>query len=216
MQNIKRFLSENADLKYADFNRKFIKSKHMIVGVRLPVLRKYAKEIEPEYIELCDDSLHEEILLYGFSAGNIKDEKEQLEYLENVLPFIDNWCTCDCIVPSLKTLNTPTAYEFFIRLLDDDREFYVRAGILGLMRFFIKTDKIDDILKHLRGITCQAYYVKMATAWFYAELCTINFDLAQAEIKQTKDDFIKKRAISKAKESFRLTKEQKEILSSIK
>ncbi len=216
MQNIQKFLRENADLGYANFNKKFIKSQHEIVGVRLPVLRKYAKFIEPEYIDLSENSSHEEILLYGFAAGEIKNGQEQMEYLENVLPFVDNWCTCDCIVPSLKMLNTPAAYKKFSSLLRSEKEFYVRAGILGLMRFFIKTDKIEEILKNLRKITCQAYYVKMATAWFYAELCTINFPLALKEIENTKDDFIKKRAISKANESYRVTKEQKQILTQIK
>lgn len=216
MQNIQKFLKENADLGYANFNRKFIKSQHEIIGVRLPILRKYAKEIEPEYIELSPTCCHEEILLYGFAAGEIKNEQEQMEYLDNVLPFIDNWCTCDCIVPSLKMLNTPAAYKKFSNLLKDNREFYVRAGILGLMKFFIKTNKIEEILKNLQKITCQDYYVKMATAWFYAELCTINFPLAEKQIEKTQDEFIKRIAISKALESYRVTKEQKDILSKIK
>lgn len=216
MVNVKKFILDNADMHNADFSKKLIHTNHPIYGVRIPKLRKFAKECEPEYIELSNSCSMEEILLYGFSAGNFKNEDEQLEYLENVLPFIDNWCECDCIVQTLKYLKNEKAYTFFTNLLTNDKEFYVRVGIIGLMRYFIKTDKIEDILKNLRKIKAEQYYVKMALAWFYAELCIFNFPLAENEIANMKDDFIRKKSISKARESFRVSKEQKEILAKLR
>ncbi len=215
MINIKKFLNENADSHYADFNRKFIFSKYKILGVRIPILKKFAKDIEPEYIDLSDDMLYEEILLYGFSANNFKDEKEQLEYLINILPYIDNWATCDSIVCSLKSLTSDISYNFFTNLLKDEKEFYVRVGIVGLMRFFIKSNYIEEIVHNLENIKASQKYVKMAKAWFYAELCTSNFPLALKTISQTQDDFIRKTSISKAKQSYRITKEQKDLLNNI-
>ncbi len=218
MVNIKKFLIEHADAKYADFNKKFIKSAYQIVGVRIPILRKFAKEIEPEYIDLEDKSLtHEEILLYVYSAGeNYKAESEQLEYLQNILPYIDNWCTSDCVNTALKSLTGEESYEFFTNLLFDEREYYVRVGIVGLMAFFLKTEKLDEILANIRKIKSQAYYVKMATAWFLAELSTHNFALAKEEISKVQDKFVHNKAISKACESLRLTKEQKSELMQIR
>ncbi len=218
MINIKKFLFEHADEKYADFNKKFIKSAYQIVGVRIPILRKFAKEIEPEYIDLEDKSLtHEEILLYVYSAAeNYKTEDEQLEYLQNILPYIDNWCTSDCIDTALKSLTGEKSYQFFTNLLFDEREFYIRVGIVGLMFFFLKTDKLDEILKNLKKIKSQTYYVKMATAWFFAELSTFNFSLAKEEISKIQDKFIRNKSISKACESLRLNKEEKTELMNLK
>lgn len=212
MISVKKFLKENGDTTYADFNKKFITTKYQIIGVRIPLLRKFAKELEPEYIELGENLTHEEILLYGFSAGNFKTDEEQLEYLQNILPYIDNWATCDCIVPTLKKLTSEKAYNYFTNLLKDSREFYVRVGLIGLMRFFIKSDKISAILENISNIKTSAYYVQMATAWFYAELAISNFNLAKQEILNTQDKFICNKAISKARESFRLSKEQKQEL----
>lgn len=213
MIDIKKFIKENADSGYADFNRKFIFSKYKIVGVRIPTLKKFAKNIEPEYIDLSDDITHEEILLYGFSAAHF--DGEQLEYLSNILPYIDNWATCDSIVQAMK-INSEDAYKFFTNLLFDSREFYVRVGIVGLMRNFIKTDKIEEILKNFSKIKSDAYYVKMALAWFYAELATVNFDLTKKQISATKDAFIRNKAISKSCESYRLNIEQKAQLKQLK
>ena len=216
MINIKKFIKDNSDLSYAEFNKKFITTKYAIKGVRIPALRKFAKMIEPEYIELENNPSHEEILLYGFSAGNFKSEDEQLEYLQNVLPYIDNWATCDCIVPTLKKLTDEKSYQYFTQLLDNSQEFYVRVGLIGLMRFFLKSDKVDEIIKNIHNISCEEYYVKMGIAWLFAELAAFNFPLAKRAIEQTSDKFIRNKAISKARESYRLSKEEKDNLLHLK
>ena len=217
MQNISSFLKQNSDLDYANFNKKFITSKFPILGVRIPCLRKYAKDIEPEYIELENNNLtHEEILLYGFSAAaNYKTEEGQLEYLNNLLPYIDNWATCDCIVCSMKKLIGEKSYSFFTNLLSDSREFYIRIGLVGLMRYFLKSND-REIVKNLRKISSEQYYVKMAIAWLLAELAITNFPLARETIKNIDDKFIRNKAISKARESYRITTEQKEELLYLK
>lgn len=216
MPNIKKFLRENADLRYADFNRKFVSSRYPILGVRIPLLKKFANEIEPEQIDLDGDLSTEEILLYGFSAAQFKDEDEQIEYLQNILPYIDNWLTCDSIVCALKCLKGEKAYQFFVSLLASEKEFFARVGLVGLMRNFLKTDKLPEILSEIRQIENDAFYVKMATAWLYCELATINFEVAKKEIENCKDPFIKSKAISKSRESFRLTPEQKQILQNLR
>ncbi|MBP3431574.1 MAG: DNA alkylation repair protein [Clostridia bacterium] len=216
MINVKKFLNENSDLRYAEFNKKFITSQYPILGVRTPALKKFAKELEPEYVNLDEPLSHEEILLYGFAASNIKSEDEQLEYLENILPYIDNWGTCDAIVCSMKKLTGEKSYSFFSNLLQSDKEFDIRVGVVGLMRYFIKTDKIEEVLQSLKNIKSEKYYVKMAIAWFLAELATINFSLAKNVIASIEDKFIKTKAISKSHDSYRLTPNQKAELSKIK
>ncbi len=217
MVNITKFLKENSDFGYANFNRKFIFTQYQILGVQIPTLRKFAKQLEPEYIDLQKSNLtHEEILLYGFAASEIESEAEQLEYLSNLLPYFDNWCTCDSVVCAMKKLNGDKSYKFFTKLLNDPREFYVRVGIVGLMRYFIKTEKLLDLLQNVRKVSNDAYYVKMAIAWLYAEVCATNFEAGKAEIETCKNEFIKNKSISKANESYRVTQEQKKLLLKLK
>ncbi len=145
MINVKRFLKENSDLRYAEFNKKFINTRYLIIGVRLPTLQKFAKEIEPEYIEFDENLSHEEIMLYIYCAGCFKTEDEQLEYLQNILPYIDNWATCDC-TGALKKLKGEKSFQFFSNLIKSDKEFEIRAGIIGFMKNFLKTGKLNEIL----------------------------------------------------------------------
>jgi len=216
MNNLKTILEQNKDSNYKDFNRKLITTKYPIKGVRIPILRKLAKENNFQDFKLNDNMSHEEILYYGFSASHLKTEAEQLDALKQLLPYIDNWCTCDCIVASMKKLCKQNSYEFFTETLKDEREFYIRVGIIGLMRFFIKSDKIEDTVKNIMNIKSQDYYVKMAIAWFMAELCLYNPDLAKKSIANIQDKFTRNKAISKAKESFRINNDLKEELSKLR
>lgn len=215
MINIKNFLKNNSDFSYAEFNKKFINTKYPILGVRLPILRKFAKDIEPEYIEFDKNLTHEEILLYIYCAGYCKTEDEQLEYLKNIIPYIDNWCTCDCSC-ALKLLKGEKSKQFFFKLLKSNKEFEIRVGIIGFMKNFIKTNYLQQILCEIKKIKSEAYYVKMAIAWFYAELCTINSKIAIEEIKGTTDKFIRNKSISKAKESYRVLPAIKEELEKLR
>lgn len=216
MIDINKFIKENSDLQYADFSKKLIPTQYQILGIRIPTLRKFAKDLEPEYIELNKEISHEEIMLYGFAAGNAKIETEQMEYLQNLLPFIDNWATCDCIVQSLKKMKGEKSYLFFKNLLSSENEFFVRVGIIGMMRYFIKSPFLDEILKDFSKIKNDQYYVKMALAWFYAELCVTNVNLAKQVIANIDDKFVRNKSISKARESYRVSKEDKEELAQMR
>lgn len=215
MINVKKFLKDNSDLRYAEFNKKFIHTRYPIIGVRLPTLQKFAKEIEPEYIEFDENLSHDEIMLYIYCAGCFKTEDEQLEYLENILPYIDNWATCDC-TGALKKLKGEKSFQFFSKLLKSDKEFEIRVGIIGFMKNFLKTEKLIEILAQIREIKSDAYYVKMGISWFYAELCAFNSKLAVEEIKNTRDKFIRNKSISKAKESYRVSATTKEELEKLR
>ncbi len=223
MVDIEKFLKENSDNNYANFNKKLIFSRYKIVGVRIPILRKFSKEIEPEYIKLSSQITHEEILLYGLSASKINSEEKQLEYMSNILPYIDNWCTCDIIVCSMKKLKGEKSYNFFTKLLKSENEFYVRVGIIGLMRFFMETAHINQIVENLKTISNSCdninkndYYIKMAISWFYAELAIKDFPLAKNTIASISNKFIRNKAISKAQESFRITSKQKQELKKLR
>ena len=206
MSNVEKFLEENAEKEFAEFQRKLIFSSHKILGVRTPILRKFAKTISPKDIALSKNCSHEEILLFGFASSR---QKGQLQALKTLLPQIDNWATCDMIVPALKELNCNEGYNFFMNLLLSKREFYVRVGLIGLMKNFLNTPKLPKILEQIKSIQCDKYYVNMAIAWLYSELCTTNFKEAKKQIADCQNAFIKQKAISKACESFRVSPQQK-------
>lgn len=210
---ITEFLKQHADDKYKSFNSKLISTKYKIWGVRLPQLKKFAKKLSLQDFKTITSL--EEVLLFGYTASNFKTEDEQLSALSKLLPYIDNWCSCDCVVQALKKLNGDKSYKFFTDLLNASSPWYIRVAIVGLMRYFITSKYILEIMQNLKNVKNNDYYVKMALAWFYAELCVTNYNLAKKCIAQIQDKFVLKKAISKANDSFRLTNKEKYALKQI-
>jgi len=213
MNKIKNFIKQENSASYAEFSKKLTPTKYEIVGVRLPVLKKFAKTLTLAEFDLKQITSIEEILLYSYCASNLKTEEDQLFALKTILPYIENWATCDCTISALKRLKSNVSYKFFFSLLSDSRPFYVRVGIIGLMRYFITSTHLDTILKALHKINIDHYYVKMAIAWFFAELCVTDIEKAKLEIGKISDKFTRNKSISKARDSFRISPADKDFLA---
>ena len=104
---IRRQLVERAETKYRDFSSSLIPKSKPLLGVRLPVLRKLAKDVIKNmdwkreigsYEGQYEDIYFEEVMLRGMiiGYGTRKEEAEEaLQLLKNFIPHIDNWSVCD-------------------------------------------------------------------------------------------------------------------------
>ncbi len=162
-----------ADNKYKDFHSGLCPGTNGILGVRVPMLRDYAKELVKEnwkenYLNI-GNQYYEEIMLQGMILGLAKMElNDRLHYLEEFIPKIDNWAICDITCSGLKFVkkNKETVYQFLQKYLKSDKEFELRFAIVMLLDHYIIDEYIDRVIQILDGIKyTQFYYVKMAIAW---------------------------------------------------
>lgn len=212
---IANFLQENCDEKLAEFHKKLVSTKYKIYGIRTDSLRKFAKILAKENcpLEEIKPNSHEEILVRGLVLSNMKlSDVEIIEEFEKIIDYIDNWATCDMIVSSLKRLNTKNSYVFFTKLLSSTDSFKKRVGIIGLMDYFLLSDKKEEIIDNLTKINDDNYYVKMAIAWLLCTLICKDYEFGKTALEKFSDKFIRNKTISKCRDSFRLSKEQKEEL----
>lgn len=218
MNDLKKFLQENKNQKLALFNKKIISTDFQIYGVALPNLRKEVKVLAGNgvtFAEVKPSSL-EEVLAKGLLLSYEKDVKIVLQGLKSMLSYFDNWCAVDVIVGSLKKLNgKDEAFSFFKKCLTDGDEFVVRTGIVGLMKFFAGEKYIKESAKLISEIKSQLYYIKMAQAWAFCEFFIKNFDIAKDYFLQIQDKDVKKKTAQKCRDSFRLSKEQKQFITSL-
>lgn len=216
MDKIKKFLEENSDEKKADFDNGLINTKYKILGINIKKIEDFAKKLlkegqSPQFIHILS---HEEVLLSGFMiAFSRESAKEKVEKLKKLLPFIDNWGSCDSIVVRLK--NMESEKDFFVKLLSHEDPFYKRVGIVWLKRFMLKSN-LHETISLLERVNSDNYYVKMALAWTYQEALTFDYEYMFAFLRKMKDDFVKNKTISKACDSFRMTKQQKEKLKELR
>ena len=223
--NIEKRLFKLQDKEYKEFQSKLIPNinKANIIGIRIPHLRKLAKEIAKEnqrgdFLNSLPHKYYEENHLHSFLIEEMKDEKECLESLDKFLPYIDNWAVCDSCSPKIFKENLALLLVYIKKWISSDKEYICRFGILNLMRYFLeeKTFK-EEYLEMVCNIKSEYYYVKMMQAWFFATALSKQYDATIKILKENKlSPWVHNKTIQKANESYRITKEQKQELKLLK
>ncbi len=223
-KTIREKIFELADENFKKFQSKLCPSTDNIIGVRLPLLRKLAKEIAKgnwrEYMKTAENEYYEEIMLQGMVLGCVKaDVEETLSYITDFVPLIDNWSVCDSFCTGLKftETNKSRVLDYLQPYLSSKKEFEMRFGIVMLLDFYIKEDYIDQVLVLLNAAKHEGYYVKMAVAWAIS-ICYIKFPEKTMEYlkNNTLDNFTYNKALQKITESLRVNNETKTLIRSMK
>ena len=106
--DIKQRLLEESEKDYQKFSTKLIPNINNVLGIRIPKLRKIAKEVYKNgdwetFVNIDNLEYMEEVMLQGMVIGLIKKNPEDiLNYVKNFVPKIDNWAVCDTFCSSLK------------------------------------------------------------------------------------------------------------------
>ena len=227
-EEIKKQLKQLSDSRYKEFHSNLCPGTDNILGVRVPVLRNYAKELVKKYpveklLKNTDNEYYEEIVLQGMIIGLDKkvNIKTILEYIEEFIPKIDNWAICDVFCAGLKIVNKypKEIWSFISKYLESEKEFELRFAIVIILDYYINEEYIDKVLKVLNSIHSDKYYVQMAVAWAIS-ICLIKFYDKTVSYLQDENCFLDKftynKSIQKAIESYRITDEQKVFLRSLK
>ncbi len=224
-QKVKQKLRELADPKYKEFHSGLCPGTDNIIGVRVPVLRNYAKELLKEYeieelLKQMDSQYYEEIMLQGMLIGLAKQDFEtRQKQIKEFVPKIDNWAICDVFCAGLKATkkNKQEMWSFLQKYLTSKQEFEIRFGIVMILDYYIEEDYLDKDFKIFDSITSQAYYVQMAVAWAISVSLIKFYDQTIKYLETANlDDFTYNKALQKAIESYRITDERKYILRKMK
>ncbi len=224
MTPIQKQLFELQDLGYKEFHSKLMPtvSKDKIIGVRVPQLRKFAKELnksdlKADFLNTLPHKYYEEDNLHAFLIEQIKDFNECISALDNFLLFVDNWATCDMMTPKVLAENPDLLYKKIQEWAKSEHTYTVRFAVVTLMKFFMDERLDKKHLKLLLRIKSDEYYINMAIAWYLATALSSRWDLVIPYIENKKfDKWIHNKAIQKSIESYRITKQQKEYLKTLK
>ena len=222
--DIRDELFEIQDIKYRDFQAKLIPTINSddIIGVRTPLLRKYAKDLfkNNNYLSFLDELPHkyfDENQLHAFIISEIKDYDECILYINYFLPYVDYWATCDQMSPKVfKKYHDKLIKQIKIWIKSKDT-YTIRFGIGMLMQHYLDDDFNTKYLELVSSIKSKEYYVNMMIAWFFATALSKQYEATIPYIENQKlDAWTHNKTIQKAIESYRITKDQKEYLRSLK
>ena len=222
---IRKRLFEMQDLGYKEFQCKLIPGVNpdSVIGVRTPALRNLAKELfkSGDYREFIDHLPHdyyEEVNLHGMIICLIKDYEEAIYEVDKLLPYVDNWATCDLL--SLKKAfkgNLDRLEDEIKGWISSDETYTVRFGMGVLLEFYLDEAFEPKYLDWVAGVKSDEYYIKMMQAWYFATALAKQYDETIPYIENKRlDEWVHRKTIQKAKESYRVSDDTKAYLNSLK
>ena len=220
-------LAAMRDEKYRAFNERIVNiPQSKIVGVRMPLLRDYGKGlVKGEGFDLdallaFPNDVYEIRLLKCFAVGYTKMSfPEKVKYIERCVPFIDGWAVCDLFCSTLKEAKRHR--EELLPLLracvEEGSEYYQRFAYVMLLGCYMEREYLPEIFSLLEKAHTQFYYTHMGAAWLIAEVLVKFYEEGAAYLKDCPlEAKTVNKAIQKARESYRLTEEQKNYLKLLK
>ena len=223
IEKIKKDLLNSKDEKYKNFSSSLLPNINNIIGIRLPKLKKLAKEISKnnyeDYFKENDDEFFELTMLEGMIIGFLDKDFNTIEkYIKNFIEKINNWSVCDSFCAGLKIIknNKNKIKPLLEECFNSGSEFKIRFGFVVLLNYYIDDD-FNYVIEKLQEFNSDYYYAKMAGAWCLSICLIKKYDETIKEIKTKKfHNFIFNKGLSKAIESYRLSQKQKEELRNLK
>lgn len=210
--------------EYADFQAKLVPTiePSTILGIRVPKLRALAKSyIRDQECQVFLDSLphnyYDENMLHAILISEMKDYDKCINRLEAFLPYVDNWAVCDIMSPKLFKRYKEDLMPRIKVWMASEETYTIRFGLGMLMAHFLDEDFRPEYLDMASSIRSDEYYVNMMIAWFFATALAKQWEVSLPYIEDKRlDDWTHKKAIQKARESLRISKEKKEYLKGLK
>lgn len=238
--SVRQRLSDLAEGTYKKFSQALIPTnKNVMLGVKLPLLRKLAAEIAggnwreflDSYEGITEEELFfEEVMVRGMvinAAG--MDMEERLKRVEEFIPGIDNWSVCDSFCCGAKWVSRAKGpvWDFLQRYLKSGKEFEIRYGVIMLLAHYLDTEYIPGVLAALDDIACirrgydasvpeHVYYVEMAVAWCLATAAVKCNEETLAYLKNSSlTGSVLKKTAQKMRDSYRISPEDKIFITEL-
>lgn len=225
MQEITDRLFEMQDLKYKEFHQRLIPNidPDTVIGVRMPALRIYAKELVKagkahEFFRDAPHYYYDEKTLHGIMIGlAAKTPSEALKLIDEFLPYVDNWATCDSMPPKILKKDLKLLRRTIMPWLDSNQTYRVRFAVVAMLQFLLEDEFEATDLERLADIKSEEYYINMAIAWYYSFALIKQYDETIGFFEgKTLGKWIHNKSIQKAVESYRITKDKKDYLRTLR
>ena len=222
--SIRETLFSLRDEKFAAFQARLIPNvaPERIIGVRTPALRKLAKTLRgsgeaEEFLKALPHEFFEENNLHAFLLCEMKDFDACVQAVEDFLPYVDNWATCDQMSPGVFRKNKQALLPYIRCWIASERCYTRRFGTGMLMSHFLDEDFREEYLRLVSDIRSEEYYVNMMIAWYFATALAKQYEAALPYLENRRlDPWVHNKTIQKAVESFRVSDEHKACLRALK
>lgn len=216
------------DEKYLERHKKIISiDLEEIIGIKIPVLKKIAKEIAKgdfeKFLKEKRNNIYEEKLIRGLVIGFVKKDYEQLEkYIKDFFENdVDSWSVCDTSVANLKIVkkNREKYFKLMSEYLDSKNPWKIRVALVSFIAYYNDKEYIDKLIEISKKVKNDHYYVKMALAWLISQMFVKNREKTLkflTEEKDLLDPWTYNKSLQKIRESLQVSKKDKILMKKLK
>ncbi|MCQ2499931.1 MAG: DNA alkylation repair protein [Lachnospiraceae bacterium] len=212
------------DKEYAVFQSKLTPGiePELFIGVRVPEARKLAKALKNDsetdsFIRSLPHTYYDENMLHGLILSEIKEYDSCIQAVDAFLPYVDNWAVCDIMSPKVFRKHKAELIHKIREWSASEATYTCRFGMEMLMTHYLDEEFDPAYLDIPADVHSDEYYVKMMQAWFFATALAKQWDAVIPYIQEQRlDQWVHNKTIQKARESYRITPEQKEYLKGLK
>lgn len=224
MEQVQEALFALQDLKYRDFQGSLMPTvpREKIIGVRTPALRRFAAQFlksggTEEFLRELPHEYYEEDNIHACLIEKMKDFEECAAALDFFLPYVDNWATCDMISPKVFKKYPEALISHIRRWISSEHTYTVRFGVGCLMKYYLDENFAPEYPEMVAGIRSEQYYIRMMQAWYFATALAKQYEGVLPYLTERRlQPWVHQKTIQKAVESYRITKEQKVYLKTLK
>ena len=224
LKQIEKELFGMQDKDYAVLQQKIIPAADpgSVIGVRTPELRAFAKVLYKDegcekFLKSLPHKYFDENQLHAFVISLEKDFDKCVQEVEEFLPYVDNWATCDQMSPKVFKKDPDRLLPYIKKWIKSDKTYTVRFAIGMLMEHFLGDNFLPEYADMVAEVSSDEYYINMMRAWYYATALAKQYDAIIPYVENKRlDDWTHNKTIQKSVESYRITDEQKQYLRSLK
>ena len=212
---IEEYFKECSDKDRQIFNKRIINTNYYIHGLRNDEIRKALELIDDydDFLRMKNFESYEMMFLYSEVIAKLKDTSKIIAYLRGFLPLVDNWAIIDNLGSRLKKIDKTLMLEYVKECLESDYEFIKRFGVVMFINGYLREEYLDLFFDYFDRIDKSQYYVMMAVAWAIASAYVKYKDRTLEYLDNNHlDDVTFNKAISKINDSYKVTREEKEML----
>ncbi len=211
------YLKNLENIEKVEWTKKIINTNMKVLAIKTAVIKEIAKNINKgnslSFLDLELDRFYENMSLNAILISKIKDFDEKKKYLDKYVLKIDNWAACDILSFDVKN-KEKEHYNLSLEYIKSDRPFVRRVGLLILFSFIKNDEYIEKIFEILNSFYEENhYYVNMMIAWLFCECFIKRREETREFLKTHKlNKFTINKGISKCRDSYRVAKNDKEML----
>lgn len=200
-----------------EWSKNILNTNMPVLAIKTKVIKDIIKNISKgNYLSLLDlklDKYFENTSINGSLICLIKDFNIMKQYLDDYILKIDNWASCDLLSFNVKG-KEELFYNLSLEYIKSNMPFVRRVGLNILFKLLNYDEYADKIFSIMNSFYDEEhYYVNMMNAWLFCECFIKRREQTIKFLKNHKlNKFTINKGISKCRDSYRVSKEDKEML----